>query len=439
MTFRFFITFLLFIVLICAGVLAFSWGTSAPRVSVAPGSGPISGMRQLTIKVDPARGGLRSLRITARQGDRIVPVLEKTYPSLHQPAQESFSVMQPGLKDGPLTLQVRATGSMMLGYTGRTTEQEMPYTYDNTPPMVAVLSTAHNIIRGGAALVVYTVNKEVEKTGVVFGDRFCPGYKQGGDSYACLFPFPYDAEPERYVPRVLAVDKAGNQRLAGINYHLISKNFSTDRINLTDALLEKVSSEFRNRFPQATTPLEIFLKANGEMRRQNLNSISEYSRQTSPSPLWQGVFLRMPNTAPLGGFAQTRMYMYNGKQVDQQTHLGFDLASVIHAPVPAANAGKVVFSGDLGIYGQCVIIDHGLGLQTIYGHLSRMTVKAGDVVEKGQIIGNSGASGMAAGDHLHYGVAVAGQEVNPVEWWDASWIKNNITSKLDIIKTPVTK
>ena len=214
----------------------------------------------------------------------------------------------------------------------------------------------------------------------------------------------------------------------------VSKPFSTDRINLSEPLLEKVAAEFKNRFPQAKTPLEIFLKANGEMRQQNLKTLAELARQTSAVPLWEGTFLRMPNTAPLGGFAQTRTYVYQGQKVDQQTHLGFDLASVVHAPVPAANRGKVVFAEDLGIYGQCVVIDHGLGLQTLYGHLSRMAVKVGDTVEKGQPVGNTGATGMAAGDHLHYGVLVGGQEVNPVEWWDSSWMINNISGKLDLAK-----
>lgn len=433
MTFRFFLTIILFIILICAGVLLYFWGTSAPALTITPGSGPLSGMRKVTLRIIPPAGGLKNLKITARQGDTTVPVLEKVYPATHNQTEESFTLGRPGLKDGPLTLQIRANGLMKFNFPSRTAQQEISYSYDNTPPMVAVLSTAHNIIRGGSGLVVYTVNKEVERSGVVAGNRFYPGYRQSGENYACLFPFPYNAEPDRYVPRIVAVDKAGNERLAGINYHLIAKNFSSDRINLTESFLEKVSSEFRNLLPPPATPLEIFLKANGDVRRQNLKSINEHGRQTSPTPLWQGIFLRMPNAAPLGGFAQTRFYIYNGQQVDQQTHLGFDLASVIHAPVPAANNGKVVFAGDMGIYGQCVIIDHGLGLQTLYGHLSRLLVKAGDIVEKGEIIGNSGATGMAAGDHLHYGVVVGGEEVNPVEWWDASWIKNNITGKLDLV------
>jgi murein DD-endopeptidase MepM/ murein hydrolase activator NlpD len=116
--------------------------------------------------------------------------------------------------------------------------------------------------------------------------------------------------------------------------------------------------------------------------------------------------------------------------IDHQTHLGIDLASTARAPVPAANAGKVVFAGDLGIYGNCVILDHGLGLQTLYGHLSQIDVQVGDSVAKGQAIGRTGTSGLAGGDHLHFDVLISGQQVNPIEWWDPSWINHNVTAKL---------
>jgi murein DD-endopeptidase MepM/ murein hydrolase activator NlpD len=147
-------------------------------------------------------------------------------------------------------------------------------------------------------------------------------------------------------------------------------------------------------------------------------------------PLWEGQFIRLENAAPKGSFAQFRNYYYHGKVVDQQTHLGVDLSSLPHSSVPAANRGKVVYADDLGIYGQCIIIDHGLGLQTLYGHLSRIGVKVGDDVQKGQIIASTGDTGLAGGDHLHFGVLVSGEQVNPIEWWDPSWINNNVTSKL---------
>ncbi|WP_239027828.1 M23 family metallopeptidase [Geomonas subterranea] len=102
--------------------------------------------------------------------------------------------------------------------------------------------------------------------------------------------------------------------------------------------------------------------------------------------------------------------------------------------MPAANRGRVVWADDLGIYGQCVIIDHGLGLQTLYGHLSRIAVKEGEEVRKGDIIGDTGDTGLAGGDHLHFGVMISGQEVNPIEWWDPTWIRNNVTGKLEEAK-----
>ena len=432
------ITILLVAVLVLGTILFYLLGSPAPKVSLSPDTGLIAAGRELALKLDAQGGGLKKLSVTAVQGKKTVTILAKDYPTGSHQAAEMFNLAKAGLKDGVVTLQVDATSSAPRFGATRTTTQAHSFTLDTKPLEVAIVSIAHNINQGGAGLVVYTVSKEVEKTGIVFGDQFYPGYRQGGNYYACLFPMPYDMDTGKFVPKVLAVDRAGNERLVGINYHLTAKSFSTDRIDLTDAFLEKIAAEFKGKFPQGT-PLEIFLKVNRDERQQDRKSIADYGRKTSPTPLWQGPFLRMPNTAALGGFAQFRTYVYQGKEVDRQTHLGFDLASLAHADVPAANRGTVVFAGDFGIYGQCIIIDHGLGLQTIYGHLSRIGVKPGDNVEKGQIIGSTGATGMAGGDHLHFETVISGQSVNPVEWWDPHWMKNNVTGKLALIKATMTK
>jgi murein DD-endopeptidase MepM/ murein hydrolase activator NlpD len=99
-------------------------------------------------------------------------------------------------------------------------------------------------------------------------------------------------------------------------------------------------------------------------------------------------------------------------------------------PILAAQRGVVVHAAYLGIYGNCVIIDHGLGVQTLYGHMSSLGVKVGDKVEKGQEIGRSGMTGLAAGDHLHFTVLVDGTPVNPVEWWDMKWMKDRVFRKI---------
>jgi len=434
------VTFISIILVAAIGLILFYFlGSPAPKVSLNPETGLVGLNRNLTLNMDAQGGILKKLAVSAVQADKTINVLSKDYPLGSHQAAETFNLESSGLKEGAFTLQISATSSAPRFGADRTTSKIHSFTMESKPLVVAVLSVAHNITQGGAGLVVYTVSKEVAKTGVVFGDQFFPGYSQGGDYYVCLFPFPYNMESGKYLPRVIAVDKAGNEKNVGINYHLIAKTFSTDRINLTDSFLEKISAEFKGKFPQAGTPLEIFLKANRDQRQQDLKLISDYGRKSSPVPLWQGTFLRMPQTAPLGGFAQFRTYMYQGKEIDRQTHLGFDLASLAHAAVPAANSGKVVFAGDFGIYGQCIIIDHGLGLQTIYGHLSQISVKPGDNVEKGQIIGNTGASGMAGGDHLHFEMAISGQSVNPIEWWDAHWINNNVAVKLGIVKATGSK
>jgi murein DD-endopeptidase MepM/ murein hydrolase activator NlpD len=430
---------LVMLVAVIGTILFYFMGSPAPKVSLTPETGLLGNKRELTLKLDSQGGLLKKLAVYVVQAEKTVQVLAKDYPPGSRQVTEAFNLAKSGLKDGAFTLQVNATSASPRFGADRTTSKTQTFTLDTRPLDVAVVSVAHNITQGGAGLVIYTVSKEVEKTGVVFGDQFIPGHRQSGNYYACLFPFPYDMDPGKYVPRVIAVDKAGNERTTGINFHLIAKVFPTDQINLTDAFLEKIAAEFKGKLPQAGTPLEMFLKANRDQRQQDRKLISDYGLKTSPAPIWQGTFLRMPKTAPLGGYAQFRTYLYQGKEIDRQTHLGFDLASLAHADVPAANRGTVVFAGDFGIYGQCIIIDHGLGLQSIYGHLSRFSVKPGDKVEKGQIIGNSGATGMAGGDHLHFEVTISGQSVNPIEWWDSHWIKNNITGKLEMVKTTGSK
>jgi murein DD-endopeptidase MepM/ murein hydrolase activator NlpD len=182
--------------------------------------------------------------------------------------------------------------------------------------------------------------------------------------------------------------------------------------------------------PQGDT-LAKFLVINGDLRRKNAAKIASFARETSPEMLWRGiVFHPFTNSAVESAFADQRTYLYKGKEVDRQTHLGFDLARVANSPVVAANRGKVMYADELGIYGNCVIIDHGMGVQSLYGHLSSISVKAGDTVEKEQELGRSGMTGLAGGDHLHFTMLVNGHMVNPVEWWDEHWIQDRIIRKL---------
>ncbi|GFO53015.1 peptidase M24 [Geomonas sp. Red276] len=423
------------VVLIVAGFF-YLRDISGPQIILTPGPGAVSGRLDVVMSLKDTGSGLKNVTVEAQQGGENFAVFSRQYPPKTSSARETFKLSTAaGLKEGPFKLVVSSTDRAIYHFgAGNRTVENLDYTYLNKPPAVTALSTAHNIARGGVGLVVYTVNREPTRTGVVFADRFYPGYHQFGEVYACLFPFPHDMNEASFIPKILAVDRAGNERLTGIYFHVIPKSFPKDHLELPDSYLDKVGAEFKDKFPEAKTPLEIFLKANRDLRAHDLKILADCGKKSSPTPLWEGVFLRLPNSAPKGTFAQARDYFYHGQLVDHQTHLGIDLAALAHAPVPAANNGKIVYADDLGIYGQCVIIDHGMGLQTLYGHLSRIDVKVGDEVKKGQQIGTTGDTGLAGGDHLHFGVVVSGEQVNPIEWWDPSWIRNNVTGKLDSAK-----
>jgi murein DD-endopeptidase MepM/ murein hydrolase activator NlpD len=190
------------------------------------------------------------------------------------------------------------------------------------------------------------------------------------------------------------------------------------------------SPELKIAPPPPGTEITAFLTINGELRRINAGQIAALARKTSASKLWDGPFVQLGNSKVEAAFADHRTYIYKGKDVDQQVHLGFDLAVTSRVAIVAANAGTVLHASWLGIYGNAVVIDHGMGVQSLYGHLSSFDVKVGDTVTKGQTIGRSGMTGLAGGDHLHFTMLVNGQMVNPVEWWDPHWIEDRVQRKL---------
>lgn len=409
-----------------------------PEVAVTPASGPLSPRKPLQLTVTDKGLGLRSLQVTLTQGNKTQTVLERSYPKGTPSATETVDLSSVHPAEGPAHLAIKAVdwGRFRFG-KGNSAEQGHDFTIDSRPPEVTILTPHHNFNQGGAGLVIYSVNEDVARSGIRVGDLFFPGYRQPSGKYACLFAFPWNMKSADFVPKVVATDLAGNERVTGIYYHTNPRSFPRDRINISDSFLQnKIVPTFQDLFPDTTDPLQLFLKVNGDLRRQNLATLGKIGLQTSPAPLWHEAMLRQPKSAAPGSFAQPRTYYYKGKVIDHQTHLGIDFASIIHAPVLAAAGGKVVYADRLGIYGNCVVIDHGLGLQTLYGHLSQIEVKVGDSVDRGQQIARTGATGLAGGDHLHFDVLVSGHQVNPIEWLDPNWVKNNISTKLALAAPP---
>jgi len=231
-----------------------------------------------------------------------------------------------------------------------------------------------------------------------------------------------------------ARDTAGNEGRATFEYRVFPKPFKKSRIEITDAFLQRVVPGILEHTPdlKVENPADLvgsFLAINGTLRRQNADAIAALAKGTSPKILWEGPFTQLTNSQVEASFADQRTYFYGGKEIDRQVHLGFDLAVTANVAIGAANKGTVVFADYLGIYGNTVVVDHGMGLQSLYAHLSSIDVKAGDAVQKGQTLGRSGMTGLAGGDHLHYTMLLNGRPVTPVDWWSQQWVEDRVLRK----------
>jgi len=399
-----------------------------PELSFSPAEGFITRSTELQLELND-KSGLKNVTVVATQGKNTFTLLNKEYPLGITRIHEKIE-LDPMLQDGPLEVNIVATDRAYYHFgKGNTTTETYQLERDTRAPMLSVTSRAHNLNHGGAGLVVYTSSEPLETSGIRIEERFFPGYAQADGTYLCLFAFPYDATPDS-IPRLEGTDAAGNIGTGGFYYHLNPRRFVTDTINIDDRFLNSKMPQFKYMFPATQTPLEIFLKVNRDLRPQNRAWLQEVSVNTHTAPTWSAAFIRQPNTATRATFGDKRKYIYNGKVIDTQTHLGVDLASIAQDNILASNAGTVVYTDFMGIYGNCIIIDHGLGLQSMYAHLSSINVQVGEDVERGRIIGRSGATGLAGGDHLHFGIIISGTPVNPIEWWDQNWVKNNFTDKL---------
>ena len=386
--------------------------------------------------------GLRALRVEMEQGGRTIPILSESYgprwvfwrsgPKELRREVILGTSQQKQLKDGEASFRIDVQNKNWFSSWVTLTRAVV---VRSVPPTIQILSGLLYINQAGCEVVLYRVSAHTVTSGVRVGPYFFPGYPLPGgnaDERLALFAFPHDL-PADVVPQVMARDDVENESLASFPYRLMSKSFRHRDIQVTDRFMQATVPAVLAHSPELTDRgdlLQNFLLVNGPLRKSNRAKIAAIGKQTVPEFLWQGPFLQLSNSAVESQFADYRSYWYREKMVDQQVHLGFDLAVVEHTPVVAANSGRVVFAEFLGIFGNTIILDHGFGLQSLYAHLNSFQVKPGDAVSKGQAIGETDSTGLAGGDHLHFTMLLGGVEVNPIEWWDPLWIEQHILAKL---------
>lgn len=410
--------------------------TDPPQVSVSI-PGDTIGLAPFEIAVEDAGSGLKSVTATLSQGGAERPLVSEQYPQPIPGKKIAVDLSKaPGLKEGPVVLRVRARDASVWHWLGGNEALlEKNLTVDITPPALELIAGDRYIDFGGVGAIVYKPSADTATSGVKVGDRFFPGFagvvKDHPDHFFALFAHPYDAAPDVRATLV-ATDKAGNTREMRLAYELKNVRYKKSSISITESFLQnKVIPLLTDVAKRQGSPKEVFVAVNKGVRKANEDKIAQVTARATPAILWKGAFSQLTNSKVEANFADARTYTYKGETLDTAYHLGYDLSVTKNYPVEAANSGKVAFTGDLGLYGNTIIIDHGLGLFTLYGHLSSIDVKAGDAVTPRQIIGKTGETGFAGGDHLHYGVYLDGVAVLPVEWWDPKWIRDNIEPKLE--------
>ena len=382
--------------------------------------------------------GVRLLRVSLEQKGRRVVLAEETQPPSRfafrkgSPPRELAVVAGrdrfPELQEGKALLLVESVANDFRGAAGRLTSEVDVIL---KPPALAVDSQAFPVFRGGAGLALFTPVGAWTAAGVRVGDREFPSFPKPGreNERFSLFAIPVDA-PEDVAPVVFARNAAGMEATQPVPGKVAKHPSRRRDFKINDRFLEKVVSELD---PGGSGPLEErYLKINRDLRQANNSVLEKLAAKTSPRLLWTDRFERWPGGAAQSEFADLRSYLYQGRKIDEQIHLGVDLASTKQAPVTAAGDGAVVFAARLGIYGNCVVLDHGAGLQSIYAHLSEISVEPGATVRRGQPLGRSGNTGLAGGDHLHFAMQVGGVQVTPFEWWNATWPRKTIFARLGL-------
>lgn len=421
----------------------------SPSIILQPMPEFLSRPQEMILKISDEKRGLRSVKVSIRQNSREMTILEDTFSfqglmnaqGTHR--SEKGFILDPAaikLAQGEVDLQVQAWDySRRGGGDGNLSVLRHKMIVDTVPPSVRAVSRMHNINMGGSGLVIYQASPDSVESGLFVDDVFFPGFPDSKSSqtgiHHCYFALPYDTKANTRI-RLWAKDKAGNSTETSFYYHVRKRSFRQDKIEISDRFIETLLAYFTSLYPLDAQErnLDKFLKINNELRAENEKTLYGLRHETGNERLWEGPWLRQKNSATMARFADRRSYYYKGEKVDEKSHLGVDLASLANSPVEASNRGRVIYADRLGIYGFTVVLDHGQGLSSVYGHLSEIHVTPGQEVGKGEALGLTGQTGLAGGDHLHFSIMVNGVYVNPIEWWDKNWIEDNVNKKLALVQ-----
>jgi murein DD-endopeptidase MepM/ murein hydrolase activator NlpD len=405
---------------------------------------------KLKIKIND-QSGLKYYKITFIDDKNNIVLAEESMvnnTNQNQIIEVNPPKISPFYKNTLVKIKVEAIDNSKWNFlNGNGINQTFDIKIDKIKPIASVINNSRYIKRGGSAVaVVKVLDKNLKEAYITFNDKIkfklTPFYKE--NYYVSLIAWPIDIE-DFLIVNLVAIDKAGNKTVSKIPLYIQNAKLKKDTIKIDRKFINEVSknvlTQSGHEIPDSLK--DIFVAQNKIVRKENVDFLRkigltkmDYSKIDSFNIK---NFRRLNGSKTVAGFGERRSYIFEGNKIDEEWHLGMDWAKVKHAKIVASNPGKVVFNSYLGIYGNVVIVDHSLGLGSLYAHLSNTDVAVGQDIYKNSKIGNSGTTGAVLGDHLHFGILVQGIEVDPIEWMDRNWIKTRITNIINQAKKEINK
>ena len=395
----------------------------------------------LEISIDD-KSGLKSYRVILKSSSGDTTLHHEqfmvTQESVHvkvEPPRSAYA-----MRDKYINILVEASDNSKWNFlNGNHAVTEYRLLIDKKKPQLSTVSHSYKIKKGGAALVIFKASDDNLKDIYIqtnYGKKFKPQpfYKKG--YYISLLAWPITEST--FKATVVAEDNAQNISKTGVPLYLKDKKYRLSNIKISDKFLNGKIAELAEEFMETqgvTDPIEQFKIINEDIRAKNEKLIHDITSKVSDEMISDFKINKMyplKNAAIVARFGDHRKYFYNKEYISESYHLGLDMASNAMAKIKPQNDGDVIFADYNGLYGNMPIVHHGLGLYTLYGHCSSLNVNSGDYIVAGANMANTGKSGYAMGDHLHFGVLIQGIEVRPAEWMDSTWMKLNIS---DVIKS----
>ncbi len=370
-----------------------------------------------------------------------------------------FSSEDPDLTEGTVVLEVRAFDR---SFWNNSAEMSLPLRVDFRKPKIEVVSTQNNARLGGSQMVFYkAIDEDLAISGVKVGGKIFLGTPATGvdkelnekNLHVAIYAVDFNLDKESLSDskqsdiKLFAEDKVGNAVSSQFYNKVLSRDFRSVKVNLDDDFMRTkvvdLSAKARSKIKIDNAEVDLdenkllndFKIVNEKLRLLNETEISSL---TSKSPrlerFFESPFVRQSSSVQIS-YGDRITYFYEGKEIGKSRSLGEELVLPRgNNEVLSANAGIVIFAQDVGIYGWTVGIDHGMGLVSVYSRLSKANVSAGVTVEKGQVIGTIGRTGMALKDQFNFEMHVQGVPVDPREWLDTNWYYTQIVGKINEAK-----